>query len=263
MLSHVDCNTLDRYAATAAAFMRQAGEAGYTGGFETVIWDHDQAYQQVKRSSRFPCLVPVLSLGEWFGEEWVEAGRVVYLEMHRLLFGEAGSVPAYCRVARTIAVTCCKVLGMPCGHFLDSNVAPYRLEDLQVVHVLRELVKDVLRVHFKDVKFAHGRVVVYLGVETVWWALPFGLGCTRTGGTSTGGSSAVFSSQVPCMAQRPSKWRAGLGGRVQPYLVGVGGRMWRPSSVVLITEGLCRGSIGNWSRPFGGGLTSWTALTTT
>ena len=142
-----------------------------------MIWDRDQAYRQVKRSLQFLCPVPVLSPGDWLGGEWVEEGRVVYLEMFRLLFGEAGSVPAYCLVARTIAVICCKVLGMPCDHFYDDNVAPYRLDDQLAVHDLRELVKEVLRVHFKEAKFAHGPAVVYLGVETslvvftIWFRL--------------------------------------------------------------------------------------------
>ena len=142
-----------------------------------MIWDHDQAYRRVKRSMQFRCLVPVLSPGEWLGGEWVEGGRLVYLEMHQLLFGQAGSMPAYCLVARTTAVICCKVLGMPCDHFMDDNVAPYRLDDLQAVHDLKELVKDVPRVHFKGSKFAHGPIVVYLGVETslVGFAIQFQL----------------------------------------------------------------------------------------
>ena len=121
-------------------------------GFGTVLWDHDQAYQRVKRSPQFRCLVPVLSPGDWLEVEWVEAGTVVFLEMHGLLFWEAGLVGAYCLVATTIAV----VLDLPCDHLMDNNVTPYRLDDQQAVHDLRELVRDVLRVHFKDSKLRMG-----------------------------------------------------------------------------------------------------------
>ena len=57
------------------------------------------------------------------GQRYVPAGEVVYLEMHRLLFGEAGAVRAYCCVARTIAVAIAKVLGLPVGHHIDDFAA--------------------------------------------------------------------------------------------------------------------------------------------
>ena len=44
-LSHVDCNTLDWFAESAACFMQRARSRGYTGGFACVVFYHDQAYR--------------------------------------------------------------------------------------------------------------------------------------------------------------------------------------------------------------------------
>ena len=62
-LSHVDCNTLDRFAESAACFMQRARSSGYTGGFACVVFHHDQAYRRVKRSRRFRCFIPIISPG--------------------------------------------------------------------------------------------------------------------------------------------------------------------------------------------------------
>ena len=53
VLSHVDCNTLDRFAQSSACFMQRARSRGYAGDFACVLFDHDQVYRQVKRSRRF------------------------------------------------------------------------------------------------------------------------------------------------------------------------------------------------------------------
>ena len=55
----------------------------------------------------------------------VPAGDLVYLEMGRLLFGEAGSVPGYCCVARVIVVVLCKVLALANGAYMDDYGAVY------------------------------------------------------------------------------------------------------------------------------------------
>ena len=41
MLSHVDCNTLDRFAESTSFLMQRARAAGYAGGFSCVVFDHD------------------------------------------------------------------------------------------------------------------------------------------------------------------------------------------------------------------------------
>ena len=97
--SHVDCNTLDRYAETVAAFIWCWVTAGYRGGFGNVVLDDDQAYHRVCWAGAFWCMLPVLSPGAYavLGSDrrWVLPGQVV-------LLGEAGAVAAYCMVARTI-----------------------------------------------------------------------------------------------------------------------------------------------------------------
>ena len=108
VLSHTDCHALDRFAESASLFMRRSREHGYCGGFSCLVFDHDEAYRRVKRQCAFRALVPVVSLGDVVpmagSEVFVPEGQIVYLEMWRLLFGEAGSVPGYCCVARVIVV---------------------------------------------------------------------------------------------------------------------------------------------------------------
>ena len=107
-LSHVDCNTLDRFAESAACFMQRSRSTGYASGFACVVFDHDEAYCRVKRLHRFRCLVPIISPGAAVvvdGElHRVPAGRMVYFEPWRLLFGEAGAVPG--TVARLLNMSC-------------------------------------------------------------------------------------------------------------------------------------------------------------
>ena len=97
VLSHADCHTLDRFAESASLFMRRSREHGYRGGFSCLVFDHDQAYRRVKRQRAFRALVPVVSPGGTVpvagSQVFVPEGDVVYLEMWRLLFGEAGWVP--------------------------------------------------------------------------------------------------------------------------------------------------------------------------
>ena len=65
--SHVDCNPLDRSVETAATFIRRWVWAGHQGGFESVVFDHDEAYQRVRRANNFRCWIPVLSPGAHVG----------------------------------------------------------------------------------------------------------------------------------------------------------------------------------------------------
>ena len=71
------------------------------------------------------------------GREWVPSGRVVFLEMHCLLFGEAGAVAPYCMVARTNALACCAVLLMAVDHYIDGFIAAYLKRDGTVVDDLK------------------------------------------------------------------------------------------------------------------------------
>ena len=149
MLSHVDCNTLDCFAESAACFMQRARSRGYSGGFACVVFDHDQAYRRVKRSRRFRCLTPVVSPGGvvTVGDEQqhVPAGQVVYLEALRLLFGEGGAVAAYCLTARIVAMVIAKVLHLPLGDYIDDFNAMLLAADSTAVDDLWEFLVDVLR----------------------------------------------------------------------------------------------------------------------
>ena len=133
MLSHVDCNTLDRFAESSSRLMQQARARGYTGGFSCVVFDHDQAYRRVKRSDRFRCIVPVVSPGGSVivrGDQvHVPSSRIVYHMVWRLLFGEAGAVAGYCVAARTVAAVIAKVLRLPPGHYIDNFIAVLMEED--------------------------------------------------------------------------------------------------------------------------------------
>jgi hypothetical protein len=95
----------------------------------------------------------------------VPKGELVWLEMSRLLFGEAAAVAAYCLVARTIAIICCKVLLLPTDHYIDDFVGIYRLTDDTAVSDLKEFVVLVLKMHFKDSKFKWGQTLVYIGLQ--------------------------------------------------------------------------------------------------
>ena len=64
MLSHVDCHADNRYAATTVTFVRASVAAGHHIGYGTVVFDHDQAYQQVPQRADFRCLVPLVSPGD-------------------------------------------------------------------------------------------------------------------------------------------------------------------------------------------------------
>ena len=169
MRSHVDCFTLDHFAEVARSLMVGMRARGHRGGFGAVVFDHDKAYRRVRRARRFRCIVPVISPGGVIVQDgvetFVEAGRIIFLEMFRLLFGEAAAVAAYCLVARTIALLCCKVLDIPVGHYIDNFGAVYALLDRTAADDLREFVVEVLRVHLQDDKFKTGSCLVYLGVE--------------------------------------------------------------------------------------------------
>lgn len=147
VLSHVDRNTLDRYAHTAATFIGTAHGAGCNRGFGSLIFDHDQAYRRVRRTryasryaDRFRCLVAVMSLVAKLDATgtFVPSGTVVYLEMARLLFGEATAVGAYYLIARTIAVACCKVLSLPTDHYFDDFIGICKLPDWLTVFRLHQ-----------------------------------------------------------------------------------------------------------------------------
>ena len=168
-LSHVDYNTVGRFAESTACFMQRARSKGYTGGFACVVFDHDRAYRRVKRLRRFCCLVPIVSPGGSVvvdGEQHhVLAGRVVSFEPWRLLFGEAGAVPGYCLLPRTVTVIVAKVLCLPPGHYIDDFIAALLAEDSTTVDDLWEFLIDVLRFQLQRAKFKHATSLLYLGME--------------------------------------------------------------------------------------------------
>ena len=65
--------------------------------------------------------------------------------MHRLLFGEAGAVAAYCLVVRTVALAICKALGLPTSNYIDDFSTNYLLADRQGVDDPWNSVVEVLR----------------------------------------------------------------------------------------------------------------------
>ena len=119
----------------------------------------------MRRPRTFHCLIPVLLPGGWAclvtEQAYVPAGEVVYLEMHRLLFGEAGDVVAYCCVARTAAVVIAKVLGLPAGHYIDD----FWLIDRSLPDDLGKFVKEILGFELHNDKFAHGMQLLFLSMQ--------------------------------------------------------------------------------------------------
>ena len=99
------------------------------------------------------------------GQAYVPAGEVVYLEMHRLLFGKAGAIATYCCVACIVAVIIAKVPGRPVGHYTDNFVAIFWLEDGSLPDNLWGFVKDILKVELRVDKFVHGVHLLFLGMQ--------------------------------------------------------------------------------------------------
>ena len=172
VLSHPDCHTLDRFAESASLFMRRSREQGYRGGFSCLVFDHDQAYRRVKRQRAFRALVPVVSPGGTVpvagAEVFVPSGDLVYLEMGRLLFGEAGSVPGYCCVARVIVVVLCKVLALANGAYMDDYGAVYWTVDERLPGDVWSFLRDVLGFHLHEEKWHTGLQLIYLGMQVTF-----------------------------------------------------------------------------------------------
>ena len=141
MGSHVDCSTLDRYAETVV-FISRWGSSGYKAGFGSVV------------------LLGASGVREP-GREWVPARRVVFLEMHCLLFRDAGAAAAHFMVARTIALACCAVV-LAVNHYIDDLVATYLDINKTAVEDLKQFVKQALPVHFQEGKFRAGSTLTYI-----------------------------------------------------------------------------------------------------
>ena len=136
MLSHAECNTLDRFAESAGLLMRRSQERGYHGAFARLVFDHDQAYRCVKCHRAFRALVTVVSPGDTVSVDGADVfgptGEVVFLEMWHLLFAEAGPVASYCCIARAIVVILAKVLALANGAYIDDFGATFWAEDKQL-----------------------------------------------------------------------------------------------------------------------------------
>ena len=119
----------------------------------------------------FRCCVPVLSFWGWSplgtGQTYVPAGDVVYLEMQRLLFGEAWAITAYCCMARTVAVVIAKVkvLGLPMSHYIDDFLAIFWPVDQSLLDDSGEFIKEILKFELHVDKFAHGLRLLFLGLQ--------------------------------------------------------------------------------------------------
>ena len=50
--------------------------------------------------------------------------------MHRLLFGEAGSVPAYGAISKLVIAVIAKVLALPTGVYMDDFSSLYWMLDV-------------------------------------------------------------------------------------------------------------------------------------
>ena len=85
---------------------------------------------------------------------FVAAGDFVFLEMYRLLFSEAGSVPAYCGVSR-----------LPVGAYIDNLSSLFWPQDVRLPTHLGDFVCSVLRVDLHVDKFYEGIRPLFLGMH--------------------------------------------------------------------------------------------------
>ena len=170
MQSHVDLFTLDRFVHTASTFIQRSWSRGYSGGFDCVVLDHDQAYRRGWRTRRFRCLVPIAAPagGGYVGvggvQTFIAAGDLVFLEMHRLLFGEAGAVAAYCGISRLVVAVVAKVLALPVGAYIYNFSSLFWLLDVRLPAQLWDFVRNVLRVALHEDKFYEGVRPLFLGM---------------------------------------------------------------------------------------------------
>ena len=169
LMSHVDMNTLDRYVATCTLCMRAFDSSG---GFSSLVFDESSAYRRVTTEPGLRRLIPVrVPAGgatvrlKGGSSVRLPGGQIVFLEMYRLLFGEAGAVIGYCRSARIMAIMISTVLLVPVDHFVDDFVAPFRSADTTLVNDVREFVDVVMQASFAAAKWRSGPEVVYVGFK--------------------------------------------------------------------------------------------------
>ena len=91
--------------------------------------------RRIERHRAFRALVPLVSPGDTItinGEDFfVDEGKVVHLDMCRLLFGEGGAVAGYCCLSRAVVIIICKVLALANGAYIDDFGAVYWAEDTE------------------------------------------------------------------------------------------------------------------------------------
>ena len=63
---------------------------------------------------------------------FVAGGDFAFLEMYRLLFGEAGAAPAYCGISRLLTAVTTKVLALPAGAYIDDFSSLFCLLDVRL-----------------------------------------------------------------------------------------------------------------------------------
>ena len=101
-------------------------------------------------------------------EVFVPAGNLVYLEMWCLLFGEAGSVPGYCCVARVNVVVLCKVLALANVAYMDDYGAVYWTVDERLAPDVWCFLRDVVGFHLQEEKWHTGLRLIYLGMQVTF-----------------------------------------------------------------------------------------------
>ena len=84
-----------------------------------------------------------------------------FLEMHRLLFGEAGAVASYCGISRLLTVAITSVLALPVAAYIDDFASLLWLPAPR----LWDFVCNVLRVSLHKDQFLEGVHPLFLGMQ--------------------------------------------------------------------------------------------------
>lgn len=152
----ITVNTVDRVAALVQGFMAESIKNQYQGEFMSFCLDHIEAYRQVLGSNRaFRRIVVVLN----------ERNELVFVEMLKLMFGEAASVLHYNCVARILTIIVCRVLLVPIDHYYDDLYGVAKSEDPTVILDVLIFLAVILRSRFNNEKLQYGKKVLYCGVE--------------------------------------------------------------------------------------------------
>ena len=91
---------------------------------------------------------------------FVAAGNCIFLEMQRLLFGEAG-----CTISKLVIATVAKVLFLPATAYIDDFSSLYWLLDVHLPFQLWDFVHDVLQVALHEDKVHAGIQPLFLGMQ--------------------------------------------------------------------------------------------------